>query len=264
MTGPSVSLEGLSLRIRTGAWSRLRTVRLARVLSIVFPAAVAGTNCYVLAPGAGEECLIVDPGVGVTGQLAEVLREHRLRPAAVLLTHGHFDHVYSVTPVCGSAAVAAYIHGEDRYRLRDPLSAVGPQLIAMLEQQFGQKATWQEPTDVVNLVDGQDLTLAGFDINVLHAPGHTEGSVMFALPEVPDGMSAEVGVRSTVLSGDVLFAGSIGRTDLAGGDGAAMNRSLRDVVLALPDNMLVLPGHGPATTMAHERATNPYLQGLAP
>ena len=263
MSGPSVSLEGPSLGASTGAWSRVHDVRLARVLSIVFPAAVAGTNCYVLAPARGEECVIVDPGVGVTGQLAEVLLEYRLKPAAVLLTHGHFDHVYSVTPVCGSSAVAAYIHGDDRYRLRDPLSAVGPELIAMLEQQFGQKATWQEPTDVLNLADRQDLTLAGFDIRVLHAPGHTEGSVLFVLPEVPDGMPAEIGVTSTVLSGDVLFAGSIGRTDLAGGDGAAMNRSLRDVVLALAEDVLVLPGHGPATTMARERATNPYLQGLA-
>jgi glyoxylase-like metal-dependent hydrolase (beta-lactamase superfamily II) len=239
------------------------TVRLAGVLTIGFPAAVAGTNCYVLAPAPGEECLIVDPGVGVTGQLAEILRDHRLKPAAVLLTHGHFDHVYSVTPVCGSASVAAYIHGEDRYRLKDPLSAVGPQLIAMLEQQFGQKASWQEPTDVVSLVDGQSLRIAGFDLTVLHAPGHTEGSVIFSLPEVPEGLATDAGVRSTVLSGDVLFAGSIGRTDLAGGDGAAMNRSLRDVVLPLADDVLVLPGHGPATTMERERATNPYLQGLA-
>jgi len=233
------------------------------VLTIGFPAVVAGTNCYVLAPAGGEECLIVDPGVGVTGQLAEVLREHRLRPAAVLLTHGHFDHVYSVTPVCDSAAVAAYIHREDRYRLADPLSAVGPELVAMFEQQFGQKASWQEPTDVVTLVDGQSLTIAGLDLRVLHAPGHTQGSVIFSLPDVPEGMAADAGVRSTVLSGDVLFAGSIGRTDLPGGDGAAMNRSLRDVVLPLADDVLVLPGHGPATTMERERATNPYLQGLA-
>ena len=239
------------------------TVRLAGVLTIGFPAAVAGTNCYVLAPAPGEECLIVDPGVGVTGQLAEILRDQQLKPAAVLLTHGHFDHVYSVTPVCGSASVAAYIHGDDRYRLKDPLSAVGPQLIAMLEQQFGQKASWQEPTDVISLVDGQSLRIAGFDLTVLHAPGHTEGSVIFALPEVPEGLATDAGVRSTVISGDVLFAGSIGRTDLAGGDGAAMNRSLRDVVLPLADDVLVLPGHGPATTMEHERATNPYLQGLA-
>jgi glyoxylase-like metal-dependent hydrolase (beta-lactamase superfamily II) len=201
--------------------------------------------------------------VGVTGQLAELLRENRLRPAAVLLTHGHFDHVYSVTPVCDSAGVAAYIHGEDRYRLKDPLSDVGPELIAMFEQQFGQRASWQEPTDLVTLTDGQTLTIAGLDLRVLLAPGHTEGSVMFVLPEVPEGIAAEAGVRSTVLSGDVLFAGSIGRTDLPGGDGAAMIRSLRDVVLPLADDVLVLPGHGPATTMKRERATNPYLQGLA-
>jgi hydroxyacylglutathione hydrolase len=233
------------------------------VLTIGFPAAVAGTNCYVLGPASGEECLIVDPGVGITGQLAEVLREHRLRPAAVLLTHGHFDHVYSVTPVCGSAGVSAYIHGDDRYRLKDPLSAVDPQLVAMLERQFGQKASWQEPTDVLTLVDGQQMTIAGLELSVRHAPGHTEGSVIFLLPEVPEGMAAEAGVRSTMLSGDVLFAGSIGRTDLQGGDGDAMNRSLRDVVLPLADDVLVLPGHGPATTMERERATNPYLQGLA-
>jgi hydroxyacylglutathione hydrolase len=239
------------------------TVRLAGVLTIGFPAAVAGTNCYVLAPASGEECLIVDPGVGVTGQLAEILRDQRLKPAAVLLTHGHFDHVYSVTPVCSSASVAAYIHGDDRYRLKDPLSAVDPQLIAMLEQQFGQKASWQEPEDVISLLNGQSLRIAGFELTVLHSPGHTEGSVVFALPEVPEGLAADAGVRSTVLSGDVLFAGSIGRTDLAGGDGAAMKRSLRDVVLPLADDVLVLPGHGPATTMERERATNPYLQGLA-
>jgi hydroxyacylglutathione hydrolase len=232
------------------------------VLTIGFPAVVAGTNCYILAPAAGEECLVVDPGVGVTEHLSEVLLEHRLRPAAVLLTHGHFDHVYSVTPVCSSAGVPAYIHGEDRYRLGDPLSAVGPELIAMLERQFGQKAKWQEPTDVVKLAHGQELSIAGLELRVLHAPGHTEGSVMFVLPEAPEDISGQLGVRSTVLSGDVLFAGSIGRTDLAGGDGAAMNRSLREVVLPLADDVLVLPGHGPATTMERERATNPYLQGL--
>lgn len=231
-------------------------------MTIGFPALVAGTNCYVLAPAAGEECLIVDPGVGVTRQLAEVLREHGLRPAAVLLTHGHFDHVYSVTPVCGSAGVPAYIHGDDRYRLKDPLSGIDPQLVAMLEQQFGEKASWQEPTDVLALLDGQRLTIAGLDLSVRHTPGHTEGSVIFLVPEVPEGLAAEASVRSTVLSGDVLFAGSIGRTDLAGGDGAAMTRSLRDVVLPLADDVLVLPGHGPATTMERERATNPYLQGL--
>jgi glyoxylase-like metal-dependent hydrolase (beta-lactamase superfamily II) len=234
--------------------------RLRAVLTIAFPAAAFDTNCYVIAPAAGEECLVVDPGIGVEDTVAAVLREHRLRPAAVLLTHGHLDHVYAVAPVCGGDT-AAYIHAEDRYRLEDPLAIVNPGMLAMLEQQFGRKATWREPERLVELTGGDALELAGMQVSVMHAPGHTEGSVMFGLPQVPDGITG-VAVSSTVLSGDVLFAGSIGRTDLPGGDHGAMQRSLRDVVLPLPDSTLVLPGHGPATTMDRERATNPYLQGL--
>ena len=225
-----------------------------------FPAAVFGTNCYVLAPAAGEECVVVDPGIGVLDTLAQVLREMRLKPAAVLLTHGHLDHVYSVTPVC-AGTTGAYIHTDDRYRLRDPLSTMSPQLLMALEQQFGRSATWTEPEDVIEVGDRQTLHLAGMQIEVAHAPGHTEGSVLFSLPGVPDGIPSDE-LERTMLSGDVLFAGSIGRTDLAGGDPAAMQRSLRDVVLPQPDPTLVLPGHGPATTMARERDTNPYLNGL--
>lgn len=230
------------------------------MLTIAFPAAAFGTNCYVLAPGPGEECLIVDPGVGVEDTVRDVLAEHRLRPAAVLLTHGHLDHVYAVTPVCGGDT-AAYIHADDRYRLHDPLAIMDPGMLAMVEQQFGRKATWREPDRVVELTGPQTLALAGLQVDVMPAPGHTEGSVMFGLPGVPEGVSG-VDVSSTVLSGDVLFAGSIGRTDLPGGDHGAMQRSLRDVVLPLADSTLVLPGHGPATTMDRERASNPYLQGL--
>ena len=237
--------------------------RLPPVLTVAFPAAAFDTNCYVLAPAAGEECVVVDPGVGVVETLRAVLAEHRLRPAAVLLTHGHVDHVYSVTPVCG-ADTAAYIHADDRYRLVDLLANVNPGLIGMLEQQFGTKATWTEPSTVVEIGDRTTLHLAGLDFEVLHAPGHTEGSVMFAVDAVPDGIADQVDVDRTLISGDVLFAGSIGRTDLPGGDPAAMDRSLREVVLPLPDSTLVLPGHYQATTMDRERATNPYLQGLAP
>ena len=231
------------------------------MLAVAFPAAAFGTNCYVLAPGPGEECVVVDPGIGVEQTLRDVLAEHRLRPAAVLLTHGHIDHVYSVAPVCGGDT-AAYIHTDDRYRLDDPLGNVMPGLLEMLEQQFGQRATWREPERVVEVVDRQVLSLAGLDVEVLHAPGHTEGSVMFGLDAVPDGLPAEEGLDRTMVSGDVLFAGSIGRTDLPGGDHDAMQRSLRDVVLPLPDSTLVLAGHGAATTMRRERATNPYLRGL--
>ena len=103
------------------------------MLTIAFPAAAFATNCYVIAPGEGEECLVVDPGIGIEETLREVLTEHRLRPAAVLLTHGHVDHVYSVTPVCGGDT-AAYIHSDDRYRLTDPLGSASPGLVGMLEQ----------------------------------------------------------------------------------------------------------------------------------
>ena len=234
------------------------------MLTIPFPAQAFGTNCYVLADAPGEECLVVDPGIGIEETLRQVLTEYRLKPAAVLLTHGHVDHVYSVTPVCGGE-LAAYIHSEDRYRLEDPLgsSSLGDQLTGMLEQQFGTKATWREPERVVEITDEQRVTVAGIDLDVVHAPGHTEGSVMFALDRVPEGVSGDVEVDRTLITGDVLFAGSIGRTDLPGGSMADMERSLRDVVHPRPDTSLVLPGHGPATTLGREKASNPHLQGLA-
>ncbi|MGL4175673.1 MAG: MBL fold metallo-hydrolase [Dermatophilaceae bacterium] len=231
------------------------------MLVVSFPAAAFATNCYVIAPAPGEECVVVDPGIGVEDTLRDLLAEHRLRPAAVLLTHGHLDHVYAVTPMCGGD-IAAYIHGEDRYRLRDPLATVPPPMLAMMEQQFGRRATWREPERVLEVSGQQRMTLAGLDLDVRHAPGHTEGSVLFALDGAPDGVPAEEEVDRTVVAGDVLFAGSVGRTDLPGGDDAAMRRSLRDVVLPLADSTLVLTGHGPATTMRRERATNPYLRGL--
>lgn len=227
-----------------------------------FPSAVFGTNCYVVATGPGEECLVVDPGVAVLPQLSDVLAAHHLRPAAVLLTHGHLDHTYSVTPVCGAHGVAARVHTDDRYRLRDPLSEFSPALLAALEQQFGDSPGWAEPDEIVTFDDGAHLSIAGIEVDVIHAPGHTEGSVMFALDGVPG--SAPEGLTSTLLTGDVLFAGSIGRTDLPGGDHTAMLRSLRDRVLPLPDDVWVLPGHGPDTTMARERATNPFLRELHP
>jgi glyoxylase-like metal-dependent hydrolase (beta-lactamase superfamily II) len=233
---------------------------LGHVFVSTVTAAAFGTNCYLVGTGPGQECVIVDPGIGVQDAVAELLREHRLKPTAVLLTHGHLDHVYAVTPLCGSS-LAAHVHEDDRYRLGDPFAQLDPALIAMVEQQFGARGRWAEPERVVGLSDGQSLELAGLRLLVRHAPGHTEGSVLFAAEGVPDGIPDEL--DRTVLAGDVLFAGSIGRTDLPGGDDAAMQRSLRAVVLPLPDSTLVLPGHGPATTMQRERATNPFLRALA-
>lgn len=246
-------------------------------------AAAFGTNCYVVAAEPGQGCVIIDPGIGVADRVAEVLRTDGLHPMAVLLTHGHLDHVYDVPPLTTRHAAStpsdqplpSYIHSADRYRLVNPLGDLDASFVAMLEAQFGQKAQWTQPQDVVEMeavapVEGTSggpastsLSLAGLQIAVHHAPGHTEGSVLFCLAGVPEGLDAQLPLDRTVLSGDVLFAGSIGRCDLPGGDPAAMTRSLRDVVLPLADSTLVLPGHGPATTMATERADNPYLRPLA-
>lgn len=219
-----------------------------------FPAEAFGTNCYVLAAGPGEQCLIVDPGIGVVDQLDELLAEHRLQPAAVLLTHGHLDHTFSVTPVCGAKGISAYIHSDDRELLADPAKALSMDLTAL----FGGKLPYAEPEDVVEMTDGGTLKLAGLEILVDHAPGHTRGSVMFRLA-ADESFDAD----QLCLSGDVLFAGSIGRVDLPGGSMDAMMASLAGKVLPLADDTIVLPGHGPSTTIGRERRTNPYLRQLA-
>ncbi|ROO59474.1 glyoxylase-like metal-dependent hydrolase (beta-lactamase superfamily II) [Micromonospora sp. Llam0] len=220
-----------------------------------FPAQAFGTNCYVVAAGPGEQCVVVDPGIGVLDQLDQALAEHRLHPAAVLLTHGHLDHTFSVAPVCGARGITAYVHPGDREMLADPAKGLSTDLAAM----FGGRLPYSEPDDVAELTDGATLLLAGLEITVDHAPGHTGGSVLFRLPGAGSPWEAE----QVCLSGDVLFAGSIGRTDLPGGSLPTMMTSLRDKVLPLADDTVVLPGHGPATTIGRERASNPYLHEAA-
>jgi glyoxylase-like metal-dependent hydrolase (beta-lactamase superfamily II) len=219
------------------------------VLIAGFPAGSWGTNCYVLATGPGEPCLIIDPGQQSIDGVHEIIREHRLAPAAVLLTHGHIDHVWSVAPLSAEFAIPALIHADDRYRLVDPagtsIVAAKEQLLAMTKNSL----ELTEPSDVRILEDEQVLELAGIPLTVRHAPGHTEGSVVFELDEV-------------LFSGDVLFAGSIGRTDLPGGDHGLMVESLRRVILPARDDLVVLPGHGPQTTIGQERASNPFLLPL--
>jgi hydroxyacylglutathione hydrolase len=220
-----------------------------------FPAQAFDTNCYVVAPGPGEQCVVVDPGIGVEQQLDALLREHDLSPVAVLLTHGHLDHTFSVTPVCTGRGVPAWIHPKDRDQLADPVKYLG----AGTANLFGGRLEWREPDDVKLLDPAEPLEIAGLRLTVDWAPGHTEGSVVFRLPgEEVDGEPA----APLLLSGDVLFAGSIGRTDLPGGSWEEMQRSLATVILPMADETVVLPGHGPATTIGRERAANPYLQDL--
>ena len=211
-----------------------------------FPAGPPATNCWVVAPGAGENCVVIDPGIGADSLLEDVLKEHKLQPVAVLLTHGHLDHTFAVVPVCGAHGIAAYIHPADRAQITDPWSGLGRPTTRL----FG-RLEFSEPDDLIELADGQVISLAGLDLSVRLAPGHTPGSVVFGLP-APD--------APMLFAGDVLFAGSIGRCDLPGGSEADMMTSLSQVILPLPDETVVLPGHGPSTTIGAERASNPYLQ----
>ena len=214
-----------------------------------FPAGAFGTNCYAVATGPNAECVVVDPGMEAVEPLGRMLAEDGLKPVAVVLTHGHLDHTFSVLPVCDGYDIPAYLHPADSGMLSDPLRWHGPALAPLI----GQVAL-PDPAEVLPLDDGAALSLAGVELTVRHAPGHTQGPVVFSL---------DLDDAPALLAGDVLFAGSVGRVDLPGGSWESMLGSLRDVVLPLDDETVVLPGHGPATTIGRERATNPYLAEAA-
>lgn len=224
------------------------------MLIAAFPAGPWATNCYVVAAGPREECVVIDPGMDAADGVADVVRDHRLRPAAVLVTHGHVDHMFCVAPVAGAYEAAAYVHPADRHLLTNPLAGISAESAAVL---LGGNHTFAEPDDVSEVGDGDALEVAGLSFTVDHTPGHTPGSITFT-SEYDDAAD----VAAVLFSGDLLFAGSIGRTDLPGGDTATMLRSLADKVLPLDDSIVVLPGHGPQTTIGRERATNPFLVDL--
>ena len=208
-----------------------------------FAAQMYATNCWVLATGEGSECVVIDPGMpDVSLELAELLSKHRLKPVATLLTHGHLDHTFSVVPVCDGYGIPAYIHSEDRNLLLNPAAAVSPEFGAMLAGM-----SFNEPQEVKELKSGEEFELVGLKIKAIHSPGHTRGSLMYLV----DG--------DTLVSGDVLFAGSIGRTDLPTGSSSDMQKTLIKKVLPLDDDVRVLPGHYQETKIGHERKNNPYL-----
>ena len=216
-----------------------------------FPAGLLQCNCYVLAQGPGSDAIIVDPGQRAMAPLRRVLDEHRLTPAAVLLTHGHIDHIWSAQKVADTYGCAAYIHPEDRFMLTDPIKDLGPRLGQLL---FG--ALFREPRQVVELDrDGDKIDLGGITVTVDHTPGHTRGSVVFRVANGP---------TDVVFSGDTLFRLSVGRTDLPGGSGRDLLGSILTKLLVLDDDTVVLPGHGESTTIGAERRTNPFLEGLSP
>ncbi|WP_423464031.1 MBL fold metallo-hydrolase [Promicromonospora sp. MS192] len=210
----------------------------------VVVAPVFGTNCCVVS--SGGDCVVVDAGAGVADAVARLVDDAGLTPRAVLATHGHADHTWDAGALCARYDVPMVLHEADAYRLADPFGTLSP----ALESALGlHRADYREPARIepFGTPEGSALlTFGEVTLHGLHAPGHTEGSTLYRLDD-------------TVLAGDVLFAGSIGRTDLPGGSPAVMTRTLHDVVRGLDPALAVLPGHGPATTVGHELETNPFL-----
>ena len=205
-----------------------------------------GTNCWVIASGKGSECIIVDPGMpDISAEIELIVSEEGLKPVAALMTHGHLDHTFSITALADGYGIPAYIHSEDRRFIADPAGIHDTQF-----RQTISAMSFAEPQDTRTLRDGELLNLVGISIKAIHAPGHTRGSLMFLLN------------NEYLLSGDVLFSGTIGRTDQPTGSAADMKETLRKKILPLDDAIEVLPGHGPQTTIENERKRNPYLKEL--
>jgi glyoxylase-like metal-dependent hydrolase (beta-lactamase superfamily II) len=212
------------------------------------------TNCWVIAPSAGEECFIVDPGIELPSMVESIkskLKEHHLSLGAILVTHGHLDHtfsIFSLTQEFGDSGT--YIHDEDRDLLRFPERALSQQSLPMfseLREKFPNTRI-DEPEKVYALKGDEKLSMGAMNIHVIHTPGHTPGSLVFQVDD------------EVLISGDTLFAGSIGRTDLPRGSISDMERSLREKIAPLPPHLRVLPGHGNETRMERELKGNPYLR----
>lgn len=219
-----------------------------------FPAGMLQCNCYVLAERPGADAIIVDPGQRAMGQLRQILDKNRLTPAAVLITHGHMDHMWSAQKVSDTFGCPTYIHPEDRFMLKDPIYGMGPRVAQVFAGAF-----FREPKQVVELDrDGDKIDLGGISVNIDHTPGHTRGSVCFRI------LQAAKNEADVVFSGDTLFERSIGRSDLFGGSGRDLLRSIVNKLLVLDDKTVVLPGHGNSTTIGAERRYNPFIEGLSP
>jgi len=198
-------------------------------------------NGFVIGCEDTKEGVIIDPGDDVEQLLAAALR-HGLSIANILLTHAHLDHVTGVARAKQALGVPVWLHRDDNF-LYERVQQQG--------QMFGFEVEPQPPIDRFYEGEGP-LRFGRYDVRVLHTPGHCPGGVCLAVSKLGES-------SATLFVGDTLFAGSIGRTDLPGGDMATLLRSIRDVLFAFPDDTVVWPGHGPSTTIGQERRTNPFL-----
>lgn len=232
------------------------------VTDLVFgvPLWLADTNCWVVrSASSSSECVLIDVPPEPE-KVAALLKERSLRVVAIIATHGHIDHIGGVPALVernenldahGRQAVPVHLHPADRHMMRDPVGNSGMLGQALVEAGLSTR----EPEIVEDISDGQIISGAGLRFRAIHTPGHTQGSTCF-LADVGD-------LPPLLFSGDHLFAGSIGRTDLPGGSMEALMHSMEAKILPMSDVTVVLPGHGGTTTIGQERATNPFLRDIA-
>jgi glyoxylase-like metal-dependent hydrolase (beta-lactamase superfamily II) len=213
-------------------------------------------------PDEGDQCVIIDPGQDAAGACSAEITASGRKPMAILATHGHIDHIADAAEMAGQYSVPLYIHPQDRAFLTDPLAALSTEMAGVFPRLF--PGSFREPADVREYETGGEsgrgtvgiVPISGsgpaLEFELRHAPGHTPGCTLLVLAAPPD-------QAPVVFTGDVVFAGSIGRTDFEVSSPAAMRQSLRRQVLSLPGTARLLPGHGPATLMGRELASNHYL-----
>jgi hydroxyacylglutathione hydrolase len=218
-----------------------------KIIHEILPVGMLQCNCSIIGDPETREALVVDPG-DEAGRILELLAKHALTVKAIVSTHAHIDHVGGLRKMQQATGAPVLMHGDDMelYRHLDVQAAW-----------IGMRTP--DPASVDKFLrEGDTLRWGRFEANVLHTPGHTPGSIsLYLAPQPQTKARAEAG---RLLAGDTLFAGSIGRTDLWGGSPEQILRSIHQKLLILPDETIVYPGHGAATTIGEERAGNPFLE----
>jgi hydroxyacylglutathione hydrolase len=210
------------------------------VIHEILPVGMLQCNCSIFGDEESHEAIVIDPGDNIDGILA-ILAKHALKVKAIVITHAHIDHIGGAAKL--KAATGAPVH----------MNASDQELYDHLDVQAGwlQVKTPEKTTIDTQARDGDTLSVGQAVFHVLHTPGHTQGSISLWIP-----------AENKVIAGDTLFRDSIGRTDLPGGDGQQILRSIEDKLLTLPESATVVPGHGPNTTVGREKERNPFLRGL--
>ena len=219
-----------------------------KLIHEILPVGLLQCNCSILGDPETREALVLDPGDEVE-RVLDALKRHSLHVKAIVSTHAHIDHVGGLQKLQQATGAPVLMHGDDM------------ELYRHLDEQAAWLGVPPPPSARVDqlLREGDTVRWGNYAASILHTPGHTPGSVSLYLPGTGAASAAEAG--PTLFAGDTLFAGSIGRTDLWGGSMTDILRSIRGKLLVLPEQTLVYPGHGPATTIGEERANNPFLRG---